>query len=73
MGHVCTCRLMTNVSPLGTESNVFVNSRFLSVDGDVEQKGIPNFWLQIFRNVDMLSPMIRVWPVFSDHNIAYMM
>jgi len=29
----------------------------------VEQKGIPDFWLRIFKNMELLSPMIRVCAV----------
>ena len=31
---------------------------------DGEQKGIPGFWLKIFKNMDILSPMIRVCTLY---------
>jgi len=32
-------------------------------DDGVEQKGIPDFWLKILKNMDIVDPMIRVWPL----------
>jgi len=29
-------------------------------DEDSESKGIPGFWLRIFKNIDIISPMIQV-------------
>jgi len=36
----------------------------MSSGDDGEQKGIPGFWLKIFKNMDILSPMIRVCTLY---------
>ena len=37
-------------------------SSLVFTDGGVEQKGIPDFWLKILKNMDIVDPMIRVCP-----------
>jgi len=38
---------------------------------DENTKGVPDFWLTIFKNVEMLADMIQVsvWNVFCQHQI----
>ena len=39
----------------------------MRADAGVEEKGVPDFWLRIFKNMDLLVQMIRVCPLGVQH------
>ena len=34
-------------------------------EGDDQAKGVPGFWLTIFKNVEMLAEMVQVSPLYQ--------
>ena len=44
--------------------DAYFNCCRLFTGDTAEQKGgVPDFWLQIFKNTELLTPMIQVWPI----------